>query len=1057
MAETKRQTANSILNSLVDDVSDHSERRIRFIALSHYRQIDGMDSIAKILEEKQFSVEHFEFKIVRKSEVRRPINFREKDGPAEKVVVENRINVNTRLTSLEQLSRRVLKDPENVLLLQARQIKGEPLCAPLIFGTIFQNARQVLVTGATKKIRTQLLAKPDPACRAIPAPVQNHQSCLDGLIQRSRRAKGMQIAMRELKDFDMFPKAVAEKIKNIAMGRKTELSDAEAVNLLLLSDLHTRYASMFAHFQRDVAHYAGTDALARKFAYLMQNIKKDFLISKLRDYLGVEAARCQNNEQVFALLSRNLVHLNERGRGKDGASPNRTALFNLLRNIVLFSRSQHDPVYWGKCLFFLNVQDAETAVGENRATIDTLIDTCEKFLKKQQVISARKLYERYFLSNLHSRILERDIWIANQYLTKMEKGLIESYVMPNLHFRPTREDDRVEENGLFVCNRLPVGVLANPIHFVAATYGRTIHRRLHSNTQELLKPGVAELRKRYGTLFFDILYDRAVFEPGFPISRRSYFAFLQSHFSFKRAQEIGYVEPPSDSDVVFDPLLTQRIIDGSGESMFDDSFDNEDFFRKYCSSREQATRFFDSLSKCSEKDRTEYDPAPIFLDIMEKGNYNFRSSSFRKQVRETYLYRELQEVVAQACTKIETALQLAAINGKIAIQIPLRLDIVLFLGNIFTVSVEGESIQVRLLVGTSGEQKETDGFSRDFSRHFDSLLSSEATPARRGLYRAIRILQEHRTVLSTFLRHLSLLVLDRSIQSILQSEKQKNGFSPRHIKFYLVDSQKLIIGNVRNLNLSPVYRYTDGGGDAGVNAADIYTFGQFYQAMEKYEAAVEDIQAKREISAEVLKLLDRFPARLKMGKSWKRYQHLVERCNNMFSHSVENFDDYLLDILSNYSNALKNIVDAEEYKEGIVGLLHAEWQRRNSRRKKDIHFYAPFLNVKRGVGENNVARIRFARDLVLRLKQKRSLLFFPEESKRHQMEQMFRIGAFVLKRQKNLQIFVEIGALSDQGIAMLSDKFFPGNYFALNRLTPLAYDHKEAIKRDPRQSSVAVR
>ena len=1024
--------------------SDSPELKIRFVSLLDRRQIEGMDIVEKLLKEKGFAVEHFEYKVTVQSEVRRPINPMVKNGPTEKVKIQKRINIDTQLKALKQLVWRVQKESENVLLLRIKRIKGEPVCFPLIFDALFGKGKQVLVAGSTKQVWTQLLAKPDLTFKEIPLIVRNHTSCLTTLLSRSKRAKAMQSAMRDLQSFHTLPKTVFEKIKAIAIGKKTELSDAEAVNLLLLSDLYNRYAQLFENFRSDVmSGTVAVDVLSKQFAALTKNIGTEYLKTKLEPYLAEEdAGNCRRNDHLFILLYRNLKRLDEPTKKKEGTVLDRTLLFGLLKSIVFIARSQFDPQYWGRCLFFFDTNDKETKEEDNRKAVDALTDRSRVHLEKKHASSRESLFEQYVIHNVHKHVLDREIWISERHLPELERSAIEDIVMPNLHFRLAEGKEAQESNGLFVRDDPPAGALVYPVHFVAKAYGRIVNRRLYFNTKKLLEQGTADLKRRYGTLFFDIFYDRAVFEPGFSVSRKHYFAFLQSHFSFKKPQEIGYAEPKTET--AFERMSTSNIVRGGEESMFAASFTNEDFRREYEKSRKRFAGFFKNLTKLGETDGEECNPVPIFLDGVKEGNRNFRSSHFRKQVRETFLYEELEKIVTQCCAGILPELRAAAVNDKIAVPIPARFDSVLFIGNTFLVADEYRNLQVRLLANPDAEGEDSAEWPRIFFQKFESCLTSEATAGRKGLLQAIRILQEYSRVSSNFLRYLSLLVLDRHIQNILIAQKEREKFSPAHIKYYLPDSQKLFVGNVRDTNLDPVRQNEGGGREAESRGSDTMALGKFLQAMAYYDAAVRDLAARRKICSNVLHLLDNFTDSLKKSKRWKSYANMTQKFHAIFSNPVENFDERLLNLMSALGHTMKKIVDKEEYKNGIVGLLHAEWKRRNPTREKEIYYFLPFLSVNAGFSENSVLKVRTARDFMRKLKRKRCLVLLAEGSKGYHIKQIIQIGAFVKEKLRGVTVFVETGSLSGETIDTLCREFPPKNLFVLNRLSPIAYDDKEA-------------
>jgi hypothetical protein len=1035
-AEKAKPAPVSLLES--DDTSS-LDLKICFVSLIDTRQIEGMDTLRQILERYQFSVENFEYKITTKTEVRKPINPKLKNGPTEKVIVEERININTQLKTLRQLSWRVAKDPENVLLLQISRTKGESLCVPLIFTKILRENKQILVTGITDKTRLQLVAKPDLTLKKIPLLILQDEACKVDLIKRSKRLKGMQAAMRELQEITIFPKEIKNKILGIITGRKTELTDAEAINLILLSDLHNRYSTMLINFQKDVTTQAApVPALTKQFVELTQGIKTSLLVSKLAPYLGENANQCKKNDHVFALIYRNLKRLNDKKIVVDGRILSHASLFSEIKSFFLITRSQLDPNLWEECLFFLDVKDENTSQGNNQETIEQLTNNCRSKLEKTHTASSKNLFEQYLINNIQNYTIRERIWISDKFLSKYEYGLLKSVVMPQLHFRLAKESNQKTENCLFLEKLPPVGKLNNPIHFVSKTYGKLVHSRLLNNTRQIMEPGYSELFKRYKNLFFDIFYNRIVTEPGFAISRHDFLLFLRKNNFIRKPKEIGYVKPKLDG--MRDELLTEKIINGSKESLFEADMDNETFKNDYAKSRVRLFTFIKNIEELNKR-KEEDNPAKIFLDVMQSDKYNFRSSFFRKHLKNTFLFEELNEIVINSCAEIKPIIGSNAINNKIVLQIPSKFESILFIGNIFKLSIGQKDVTICLLSAT-GDNETFDSISRNFSHNFNLHLKAENTTERKGLIQAMRILQEYQKISIDYIRNVSIILLDRHIQNLLIIEKEKNKLTPGHIKFYFHDHEKLAIGNTRDINLSNVFQYKASGGNQDLNM-DNYSFGQFIQSMIYFKEAQNDMESRRAVLKKMIDLLNKFSDKLKSTEKWKIYAQMIKQFNDMISVPISSFDNKLLDLLSISANKLKKMVDDEEYKDGIIALLHAEWKRRNPENQKEIYFFTPFLSMQGSDKENVVLKIRSAYELLIKLNQKKCILFLPEGTKDHQIKQMFEIEDFLKKYFKELNIFVETHVLSEELIDELCKKFHPKSYFVIDKLIPVGYKPAE--------------
>lgn len=1035
-AEKAKPAPGALLES--DDTSS-LDLKICFVSLVDARQVEAMDALRQILERYQFAVENFEYKVTTKSEVRKPINPKVKNGPTEKVIVEERININTQLKTLRQLSWRVAKDPENVLLLQISRTKGESLCVPLIFSKIIRENKQILITGITDKIRLQLVAKPDLTLKKIPLLILQNEACKVDLINRSKRLKGMQAAMRELQEITIFPKEIKDKILGIIIGRKTDLTDAEAINLILLSDLHNRYSTMFINFQKDVATQAApVPALTKQFVELTQGIKTSLLVSKLAPYLGENANQCKKNDHVFALIYRNLKKLDNKKIVDDGRILSQASLFTEIKSLFLFTRSQIDPNLWDKCLFFLNDKEENSTQGNNQETIEQLTNNCRSKLVKSHTASSKNLFEQYLINNIQNYTIREKIWISDKFLSKYEYGLLKSVVLPQLHFRLAKGSSQKTENGLFLEKLPPVGKLNNPIHFVSKTYGRLIHNRLLNNTRQVMEPGYGDLIKRYKNLFFDIFYNRIVTDPGFAISRQDFLLFLKKNSFIRKPKEIGYEKPKLD--VAKDELLTEKIINGSKESLFKVDIDNKAFNKEYSKSRIQLFTFIKNIEELSKREEV-HNPAKIFLDVMQSGNYNFRSSYFRRQLKNTFLFEELNEIVINSCTEIKPVIASNAINNKIVLRIPSKFDSILYIGNVFKLTVGQKDVSVCLL-SAAGNDENFDSISRNFSHNFSLYLKAEDTSERKGLIQAMRILQEYQKNSINYVRNISVILLDRHIQNLLLLEKEKNKLTPGHIKFYFQDHEKLAIGNTRDINLSNIFQYKASGGNQDLTI-DSYSFGQFIQSMIYFKEAQNDIESRRAVLKKIIDLLNKFSDKLKSTEKWKTYAQMIRQFDNMISVPISAFDNKLLNLLSISSNKLKKLVDKEEYMDGIIGLLHAEWKRRNPESQKEIYFFTPFLSMQGSVKENVVLKIRTAYDLLIKLNQKKCILFLPEGTKDHQIRQMFEIEEFIKEHYKELHVFVETHVLSEALIDELCKKFHPKSYFVIDKLTPVKYQRSE--------------
>lgn len=226
---------------------------IRFVSLSSLHMVEDMDVLRQMLSEQNTSFDFFEFKIVNTTVQKRLIHSAQKNGPKERISVEEKVDINSNLKHLRQFTWRVLKDLNNVLLVQLTQLKGAPCSLPLIFPSILHENRQILVCGLTHAMRAQLLSKPDLKFNRIPELIDNDAACKEMMLIRADREKGMQSIARGLQDVKGLPKGITQKLMDLATGSKVILTDAEAINVILLSDIYSRYLPALQTFQGEIA------------------------------------------------------------------------------------------------------------------------------------------------------------------------------------------------------------------------------------------------------------------------------------------------------------------------------------------------------------------------------------------------------------------------------------------------------------------------------------------------------------------------------------------------------------------------------------------------------------------------------------------------------------------------------------------------------------------------------------------------------------------------------------------------------------------------------------
>ena len=1010
------------------------ELMVRFVSLIDKRQIDGIDVIEDILSNRKFTIDHFEYKVAKKTESRRPINPRYPDGPSEKVVLEERINVNANLKTIRQLEWRVAKDPENVLLLNIARCKGEALCLPLIFPNIFKQEHQILVSGLNDPSRLQLLTKPDLTFKSIPQIVLDNPKFQEQLIQRANRVKGMQSTARELLDFPGLPEVMVKKILQLATGKKETLTNAQSVNLMILSDLVTRYLPVFETFQNDVMVKAGSVAqLSKQFAELTDGVSTQALISKLGAYLDEEEDLPENNGQVFSHLYKRLQQMKNGKLFVKGVLLDLKSLFNTLRSMIFFNRSQIDPELWEKCLFFLKPYDAPDLIRKNMAAVYMIALASQKKILLSHAASNRSLMEIFAVHNVQEFVIGKKAYISEGNLSDQESAIIRSAVFRRLRLKRVKDNKRKKRVDLFADTRFGLSKLYNPLHCVGSSFGYLLDGLLKKSLEQFFQEGVRSLQNRFGKNLFDIFYEQAVFDKGLPISRNAFSKWLEAKTPLSKIDKLGYIN--SDLETAFDPAITPQVLVGSGQSIFEPDYSEQSFAKEYLKNRIQYFGFLDKLTKISNAQKDPHNPAHIFIEYLEQGEHDIMSRHFRNFVKETFLYKEFSRIVSEACADIQMKLDVIAEKNKIILKLPLKYESMLFLGNTFEVSSESGPKKIRLQVVPLKSFNEKMGVLFEFAANFDALMQQAETPERKALIQAVRILGEYQKTGQAFFKFLTLATLDRQMHLEIEALGEKRG-DPGLLKYGMSDARKLVIGSMRTINLGSVLQYDQAMKRNTKDPVDIQSFAQMLESIMYWKSVKKDMTKRMDTVSTVIKMLGRFSKTLKEGSEWKRFNKMSIRFYQLISQPIDRYGDGIIGALLDLSGKMSRMVSKREYKDNAIAILFAEWKRKYPGTMKNVYFYAPFVDDDSGSGSNILQELKNAARLSQMLRSKKALIFLLESTKQAQHRQMGEVIRFLKQERYNLDFYVETSTLDEDKISELSKSMLPKLFFEAGKLEP---------------------
>ena len=392
-------------------------------------------------------------------------------------------------------------------------------------------------------------------------------------------------------------------------------------------------------------------------------------------------------------------------------------------------------------------------------------------------------------------------------------------------------------------------------------------------------------------------------------------------------------------------------------------------------------------------------------------------------------------MVHESCKEISSDIELESKYGKLILKIPLKFESLLFIANTFEVSA-GKIIRVRLHAQAVETLEGHSGASTAFSANLAAKLEQAETPERKALVQMMKILDEYQKASFNFQKYLTISVLDRLVYESLQ-KKEKTNITPAEIKYLLKDNQKMVIGNVRDLNLAKLLRFDHVGKKAKGADVDNQTFGEMLESILYFKSVMKSLNSRQETINKILAMLNRFSKTLKQGKEWKSYSGMVKKFQKLVTLPIDQLDEKNVRELSRVSSQLNALVSKREYKDNAVAILHAEWKRKQADNKKDIYFYTPFMEDDMKSKASNVLKeVHRASHLMRMLKQKKALLYFPEASKKRQFRQMLEIGRFIEAQGFEINQYVETRTLEDDQIKELTRNLYPDNFFRLDRLEP---------------------
>ncbi len=1005
--------------------------RLCFVSLLERRQVEGIELIRTLTESHGFEADHFHYHLSTKSEVSRPINPKNPQGPTKKVTIEEKVNVNGNLKGLRQFSWRAGKDPENILLLQVERPKSTN-ALPLIFEKIFESEGTVFITSAKKRVISQLCAKVDLEFLNVPAEIQENPELLEDLISRSGRTRGMQSTAREVADLSGLNPAVGEKLKYLIQGKPTPLTDGEAVNILLLADLVTRYQEILDNFQAEVtAKKSPVPALCKMFEDLTSGIRASYLLKKFHDFLPKDA-KAKTNAAVFNLLYHAIKQMDEGTFGKDPAKYNKGVLFTRLSGTVIFARSQYDPALWKKCTFFPPPDEEDVEEGTRETIIKEMITGLNAKILHSSQSGNKNARDIFTIHNLKNILNQRPAWVGNG-VNPVIKGMVQSAIAKELQLKVIPEKAPGKSYALFDLQAANPGQLSQSLHVLSASWGYYLSVRLDNAFEEFIKPGLEDLYKRFKGDFFDIMFYQVVIANDLPMNRQKFGAWVAQKNLIPHLKEKGFITCDYDPDPC--PIIKQEIWGGSGASLFDESYGIKNFAEDYSIFEQELIGFIARIEKMSAQDDHESNPAHYFLSLIKDGFFHFTSHDLRKKTRISLLYVELLEMVSSAAKTIMEPLEASCINRKCLLLLPEVLSPLLFIGNEFDLRGKGDSFRVHLLTLPVKAAGDLDGINKDFAEALVKALGQKDTHSRKALGQAFQILKEFQKIWKKFYAVLSLFTLDQLLTSQKVLESASPAMTAAHLKNFIPDDTKIAIGTTKDIDFNKTCNFKSSKRQGKATPIELVPANSSAQVLDYMSEAKKNVRDILATMAIVKNMLKRVAPNLKTSFEYKSYSKAILELEALLSTPVETINQKTLVLIERKGADIKSLADSSKRPDGIVFLIHKEWEEQNPNDAHKIMFY--LVITSENASNPMMVNLRGIVHFYQLFSDKKVVLFYPEQGKQNQAEQFVQLACFLNKFLPGKRLFLDSSSLDEDQIKSLSRYFDPTLQFQGARLEPL--------------------
>ncbi len=362
--------ANPLLGGTqkAEPASDDKDKRVvKLVSNVPPADISGLEEFLAVFNSKEARAEITQFRYVIQRRVKRALGGKFSKGLTTEVTENTEVKLNEDLFGLKRWLGAIRQDPSSLMLMNIHKIKEDAVAAPLVFSEMLKTGRPILITGAEHSAKAQLLATIDPQFSKIPKEVENDAQLKTSLLARVQRRKGFLQSMRNLLEFDYLPDKIRTRINEINTGGDpSKLSEAEIINLCLLSDTASRYRTVLEQFKTAMeTSSVQVPQLMAMFELLTADFQVNQAVEIFKEFLDPENtdfSQVTTKSQLFGHIFRFLS--TDEGSSRTGRMDRMSRFFKSLTNNFVKHRSRIDPFLWKHCHFLGKSDPGEKKIVE---------------------------------------------------------------------------------------------------------------------------------------------------------------------------------------------------------------------------------------------------------------------------------------------------------------------------------------------------------------------------------------------------------------------------------------------------------------------------------------------------------------------------------------------------------------------------------------------------------------------------------------------------------------------------------------------------------------------